>query len=403
LTRESKTYTVFKNGLIDEEMFMTEQAAIIAGIGQTDFSKASGRSVQQLALEAAFAAIADAGLTPGDIDGLMPYKIGPTSEDLIAGLGLTDVRFTNVSHMGGASPVASLRTAALAVNAGIANAVMVFVARNGRSGARVAARLGAQVPGTSLREGLEQPEGFSTPAQWYALFARRHMIEYGTTREQLGTVAITMRNHALLNPEAMMYGKPLTMEEYASSKPIADPYLMFDCCLETDGACAVIVTRADRAAGLPNKAVTIAGVAEGHADDADDIVNRRDFFNLGLSKAAPRAFAAAGLTPSDVDLALVYDCFTFEVIQQLEEAGFAARGEGGAFVQDGHIALGGSLPVNPHGGLLSQGHIAGINHIVEAVVQLRGTAGARQVEGARVAAVTGWGDLGDGSLAVLTV
>jgi len=382
---------------------MTEQAAIIAGVAQTDFSKASGRSVQQLALEAAFAAIADAGLTPADIDGLMPYKIGPTAEDLIAGLGLEDVRFTNVSHMGGASPVASLRTAALAVQAGLANAVMVFVARNGRSGARVAARLGAQVPGTSLREGLEQPIGLSTPAQWYSLMARRHMIEYGTTREQLGTVAITMREHALLNPDAMMYGRPLTMEQYASSKPIADPYLMFDCCLETDGACAVVVTRAERSDSLPHKAVRIAGVAEGHSDNADDIINRRDFFNLGLTKAAPRAYALAGLTAKDVDLALIYDCFTFEVIQQLEEAGFVPRGEGGAFVQDGHIALGGSLPVNPHGGLLSQGHIAGINHIVEAVVQLRGDANDRQVTGAEVAAVTGWGDLGDGSLAILTV
>jgi acetyl-CoA acetyltransferase len=381
---------------------MTEQHAIIAGVGQTDFSKASGRSVQQLALEAAFAALEDAGMKPADIDGLMPYKIGPTSEDLIAGLGLEDVRFTNVSHLGGASPVASLRTAAMAVRAGVANAVMIFVARNGRSGAKVAARLSAQVPGTSLREGLEQPQGLSTPAQWYALFARRHMIEFGTTREHLGAVALTMRDHALLNPQAMMYGRPLTMDEYQASRMIADPYLMFDCCLETDGACAVIVTRAERGADSAHRPVQIAAVAEGHADNADDIINRRDFFNLGLTKAAPRAFTEAGLTPADVDLALVYDCFTFEVISQLEEAGFVPRGEGGPFVADGNIALGGTLPVNPHGGLLSQGHIAGINHIVEAVVQLRGDAGARQVRGAEVAAVTGWGDLGDGSLAILT-
>jgi acetyl-CoA acetyltransferase len=382
---------------------MGEQTAIIAGVGQTDFSKASGRSVQQLALEAAFAAISDAGLRPSDIDGLMPYMIGPTAEDLIAGLGLEDVRFTGVSHMGGASPVASLRTAALAVETGEADAVVVFVARNGRSGARVAARLGAQVPGTSFREGLEQPEGLSTPAQWYSLFARRHMIEFGTTREQLGAVALTMRSHAQLNPHAMMYGKPLTMEEYKASKPIADPYLMFDCCLETDGASAVVVTRADRAEDSDHRPVRIAGVAEGHADNADDIINRRDFFNLGLTKAAPRAFSKAGLGPADVDLALIYDCFTFEVIQQLEEAGFVPRGEGGAFVEDGHIAINGSLPVNPHGGLLSEGHIAGMNHVVEAVVQLRGDAGERQVANAEVAALTGWGDLGDGSLAILTV
>jgi acetyl-CoA acetyltransferase len=381
---------------------MTQQPAIIAGVGQTDFSKASGRSVSHLALQAAFAALEDAGMKPADIDGLMPYKIGTTAEDLIVGLGLSDVRFTNVSHMGGASPVASLRTAAMAVQAGVANAVMIFIARNGRSGAKVAARLGAQVPGTALREGLEQPQGLSTPAQWYSLFARRHMIEFGTTREHLGAVALTMRNHALLNPHAMMYGRPLTMDEYKASKMIADPYLMFDCCLETDGAAAVIVARADRGAESAHRPVRIVAVAEGHADNADDIINRRDFFNLGLTKAAPRAFAEAGLTPRDVDLALIYDCFTFEVIQQLEEAGFVPRGEGGPFVADGNIALGGTLPVNPHGGLLSEGHIAGINHVVEAVVQLRGEAGPRQVKDAEVAAVTGWGDLGDGSLAILT-
>jgi len=258
------------------------------------------------------------------------------------------------------------------------------------------------VPGAGLREGLEQPQGLSTPAQWYSLFARRHMIEFGTTREHLGAVALTMRNHALLNPHAMMYGRPLTMDEYKASKMIADPYLMFDCCLETDGASAVIVARADRGADSAHRPVRIAAVAEGHADNADDIINRRDFFNLGLTKAAPRAFAEAGLTPTDVDLALIYDCFTFEVIQQLEEAGFVPRGEGGPFVADGNIALGGTLPVNPHGGLLSEGHIAGINHVVEAVVQLRGEAGPRQVKDAEVAAVTGWGDLGDGSLAILT-
>ena len=192
------------------------------------------------------------------------------------------------------------------------------------------------------------------------------------------------------------------MDEYKASRMIADPYLMFDCCLETDGAAAVIVACADRGAESAHRPVRIAAVAEGHADNADDIINRRDFFNLGLTKAAPRAFAEAGLAPRDVDLALIYDCFTFEVIQQLEEAGFVPRGEGGPFVADGNIALGGTLPVNPHGGLLSEGHIAGINHVVEAVVQLRGEAGPRQVKNAEVAAVTGWGDLGDGSLAILT-
>lgn len=228
------------------------------------------------------------------------------------------------------------------------------------------------------------------------------MAEFGTTREQLGHVALTMREHANLNPAAMMYGRPLTMEQYKASRPIAEPYLLNDCCLETDGAAAVVVTSAERARDLAKKPVAITAVAEGHSDSADDIVNRRDFFNTGLTKAAPRAFGEAGITPDDVDLALIYDCFTFEVIQQLEEVGFCGRGEGGPFVEEGHIKLGGRLPVNPHGGLLSQAHLAGINHVTEAVRQLRGEAGDRQVPGAQVAAVTGWGDLGDGALALLT-
>lgn len=376
--------------------------AAIVGVGQTDLSKNSGRSVTRLAIEAALLALEDAGLKASDIDGFIPYMIGPPSEDLIAGLGLTDVRFTAVTHMGGASPVAGLRTAALAVESGAANAIMIYNARNGRSQARVASRLSAQVPGTAYRMGLEQPQGFSTPAQWYSLFCRRHMIEFGTTREQLGHVALTMRAHAQLNPAAMMYGKPLTMAEYLASRPIADPYLLYDCCLETDGASVVIVSTAERAKDGRRRPVLIQAVAEGHADSADDIVNRRDFFTTGLTKAAPRAFRHAGIGPGDVDFAMVYDCFTFEVIQQIEEAGFCPRGSGGRFVEEGNIRLGGKLPVNPSGGLLSEGHLAGINHIVEATRQLRGECGDRQVTGAEVAAVTGWGDLGDGALAVLT-
>lgn len=258
------------------------------------------------------------------------------------------------------------------------------------------------MPGQRFRKNLEHPFGFSTPAQWYSMWAQRHMQLYGTTREQLGAVALTMRENAQRNPHAQMYGKTLTMEQYLAGRPIAEPYLLFDCCIETDGAGAVLVTSAERARDLRQTAVSIAAVTEGHADSPDDIANRRDFFNVGLTKAAPRAFDAAGLKPSDMDFAMIYDCFTFEVIQQLEEAGFCARGEGGAFVQDGSIAAGGSLPVNPHGGLLSEGHIAGMNHIIEAVVQLRGDAGDRQVADAHAAAVTGWGDMGDGSLAILT-
>ncbi|WP_167042411.1 transporter [Salinibacterium sp. ZJ454] len=373
----------------------------IVGVGDTEFSSNSGRSAARLAVEAVLAAVADAGLAVEEIDGIMPYQIGPTAEDIIAALGLKDVRFTSSTHMGGASPLGNLRTAALAIAAGVAEVVVVFVARNGRSGPRVEARASQQVPGQTFRSNLEIPHGLSTPAQWYSLMCRRHMHDFGTTREQLGRVAMTMRAHAQLNPRAQMHGRPMTMEDYLTSRPIAEPYLLLDCCLETDGASAVVLTSAERAAHLLQPAVHILSVAEGHADSADDLAARPIIYDGGLSKAAPRAFASAGLRPSDVDLALIYDCFTFEVIQQLEEAGFVERGQGGPFVEDGHIAIGGTLPVNPHGGLLSEGHIAGMNHIVEGVRQLRGQATGRQIHGANIAAVTGWGDLGDGALALL--
>lgn len=374
----------------------------VAGIGMTEFSRASGRSAERLAVEAATAACADAGLPTSAVDGIVPFPFGPSAEDLIAGLGLPDVTFTAVPHLGGASTVAGLRLAALAVASGAARCVLVFVARNGRSGSRVEQRIGVLLPGQRYRRQLEHPHGFSTPAQWYSMIARRHMHEFGTTREHLGAVALAMRAHAQLNPHAQMHGRPMTMEQYRSSRPIAEPYLLFDCCQETDGAGAVLVVAADRARDLRHRPVHLAGLAEGHPDSPDDLVNRRDFFTVGLTRAAPRAFAAAGVTPADVDAAMIYDCFTFEVIQQLEEAGFCARGDGGPFVADGGIALGGRLPVNPHGGLLSDGHIAGMNHVVEAVVQLRGDGGERQVPGAEVVAVTGWGDMGDGAIAVLT-
>lgn len=379
----------------------SDRHATITGVGQTEFSSASGRSTARLAFEAMSEAARDAGIDTSQIDGIVPFPMGPTSEDLMPLLGTADVRFTAVPHLGGASSTAGLRLAALAVVAGAAENVVVFVARNGRSGERIDQRV-RQLSGQVYRQQLEYVHGMNTPAQWYSLVCRRHMHEFGTTREALGTVAMTMRRHAQLNEHAQMYGRELTWEQYLSAPVIADPYLKYDCCLETDGAAAVILSSAARARDAAGTPVRIASVVEGHPDSADDIANRQDFFNTGLTKAAPRGFGLAGLTPADVDVALVYDCFTFEVIQQLEEAGFCGRGDGGPFVTEGNIGLDGSLPVNPHGGLLSEGHVAGMNHVVEAVRQLRNDCGSRQVPGARVAAVTGWGDMGDGALALLT-
>jgi acetyl-CoA acetyltransferase len=348
--------------------------------------------------------VEDAGLTFQQIDGLIPCQYGPGAEELAANLGAADLRYTATVHLGGASAVASLLSATMAVVSGVANYVLIPVGWNGYSGRRAKDLVASDVsviPGGAISRDYYLPYGLTAPAQWYSLIARRHMHEFGTTQEQLGAIALAMRKHAQRNPKAVMCDRAMTMEDYLASPIIADPYRLFDCCLETDGAAAVLVTTAERARDLRQQPVYIMAVAEGHPDPADDITNRNDIFRIGLTTAGPNAFAAAGIRPDDVDFAEIYDCFTFEVLQQLEEAGFCKRGEGGAFVEGGRIELGGELPVNTHGGLLSEAHVLGINHVVEAVYQLRGEAGERQVPDAEIGVVTGWGDFGDGSIAIL--
>lgn len=380
--------------------------ACIVGVGETAYTRGpgSGMSVLGLQLQAAMRAIEDAGLTNKQIDGIMPFPGLGTAEAFAANLGVENLRFATTVNMGGAAPVASLGGAVTAVIAGVANYVLIPGGWNAYSGRRTREAVAADtsaLPGREIARDYYIPFGLTAPPQWYALMARRHMHEFGTSPEQLGAIAVAMRKHAQRNPRAVMYGKPLTIEEYLASPMIAAPYRLFDCCLETDGAAAVVVTTEERARGLKQKPVAILGVASGQPYPADEITNRKDIFRTGLSIAAPEAFARAGLTPNEVDFAQIYDCFTFEVLQQIEEAGFCKRGEGGAFVEGGRIELGGELPVNTHGGLLSEAHVLGLNHIVESVRQLRGAAGERQVPGAAVGVVTGWGDFGDGSIAIL--
>lgn len=377
----------------------------VVGVGETRFSRGAdpGATDLSLAVDAARVALADCGLTPSDVDGLITPYMGAGAEDLDANLGLGELTFVAQANLGGASPVAALGYAAAAIVAGLAHTVLIpsgWAAYSGRR-ARSLAQVDDSTPyrrAVSTRYG---PNGIHAPGQVYAQLARRHMVEFGTTEEALGAVAVTTREHALRHPNALMT-KPIDLSDYLASRWIVEPYRLLDCCLETDAGSAVVMTSVERARDLSDHhPVVLAGCADARASRPLDMYNRDDFFEVGLTRAAPRAFAMAGAGPSDMDFAQIYDCFTFEVLHQLEEAGFCPRGESGAFVLDGGIGLGGALPVNTHGGLLSQAHSLGANHIVEAVAQLRGEAGTRQVAGAAIGAVTGWGDLGDGSMAIL--
>jgi acetyl-CoA acetyltransferase len=372
----------------------------VVGVGETEYLRRSGRSIQELGIRAARNALLDAGIEAQSVDGVIPLGGSLFTEDLIAGLGLrTDVADASPAP-GGNAAASSLGLAEALIGSGRASAVLIVFSRNGSSEHRIADRIRA-LPGQQFRLNLEQPHGWNTPAAWYAMICRRHMAEHGTSKAQLGAVALTMRRHSRENPRAMLRERPLTMEDYLAGPMIADPYQRDDCCLETDGATAVLVIAREREGMAERPAIRVLAVASARPQSADDLTNRTDWYRIGLSSAAPAAYEVAGAGPEDMDAAMIYDCFTFEVIHQLEEAGFCARGGGGEFVASGAVGLGGKLPVNTHGGLLAEGHLGGLNHVVEATRQLRGEAGSRQVEAARLVAVSGWGDWGDGSLAIL--
>jgi acetyl-CoA acetyltransferase len=380
-------------------MTLKEKGAV-TGVGETAYTRASGRSVLALQLEASLKAIEDAGLAPKDIDGIIAYSPGLTvAEDFITNLGIEDLRFSAATPMGGASCVAAVQCAIAAISAGICRHVLIPIGRNGSSGARIGTRV-QQMPQFRTIGEFEMPLGAIAPAQLYAPMARRHMELYGTTSRQLAEIAVNTRAHALLNGRGMMK-KPLTVEEHQGSRMISDPLRLYDCSLESDGGCAIVVSGADRARDMRQRPVVVMGIAEGHPDSPSAITQRPDLTRLGLAKAAPKAFGMAGVSHDDIDVAEVYDCFTYIVLCQLEDIGFCKKGEGGPFVMGGTIARDGKLPLNTHGGLLSQAHMVGMNHVVELTRQLRGEAGAAQVADAEIGLVTGYGDMGDGSIAIM--
>jgi len=380
-------------------MSLSRQGAV-TGIGETTYVRASPRTAFELQIEASLAAIRDAGLDPKEIDGIIPIGItGAPAEAFVTNFGIPDLRFSALTPLGGASGIAAIQCAAAAIAAGLCNHVLIPAGRNVSSGARAGVRI-HQMPQFHLVTEYELPQGAIAPAQLYAPMARRHMELYGTTSRQLGEIAVSTRAHAVRHANAVMK-RPITLEDHQASRMIADPFRLLDCSLESDGGAALVVSSAERARDMRQPRVTVLGVAEGHPDSPSSITQRPDLTRLGIAKAAPRAFGMAGVGPADIQVAEIYDCFTFIVLCQLEDMGFCAKGEGGPFVADGKLRLGGALPTNTHGGLLSQAHMLGMNHVVELVRQLRGHGGDVQVRGAEVGLATGYGDMGDGAITIM--
>ncbi len=381
--------------------------AAIVGIAESDYVRGADRSVAELIFDVSMRAIADAGLKPSDINGVIPPPGFVSTEEIAANLGMAEVTYSVTVHMGGASPTAALQSAAMSIAAGITDCVLVTFGWNGYSALRPRTDAKATRRKLDLGPVLETarnfyiPYGMRSAAEWYSLYLQRYVDLYDVEPTDAAEIALACRAHAQLNDKALMRGRPMTMQDYLESAPIAGPLRKLDCCLETDCATAVVMTSVERARDMPHTPVLYLGGAEGHPYPADEITNRPELLRLGLDFAAPRAFAMAGVKPTDMDFLQIYDCFTYVVMMELEALGICERGGAKDFIKDGNIRLGGRYPLNTHGGLLSQGHCWGFNHVVEATRQLRHEAGEAQVHGCELGVVTGYGDLGDGSIAIL--
>jgi acetyl-CoA acetyltransferase len=365
--------------------WLSDKAAI-AGIGYTEFSKNSGVSTLTLATRAIMAALDDAGLEPDKLDGIATHRVGDSIGSAVVNhvMGLRDPHYYLDQFGGGGVSHSVVGQAALAVATGAATYVVCYRAINARSEFRMGGT--GRPPVDAIETQYQAPYGYLAPPQQYAMAGRAYMLKAGIDERHLGAVAVTQRKHAESNPRALMR-KPLTMEEYLAARMIVEPLRLYDCCLETDGAVALLVTTAERARDLKKTPVLISGAVWGGGHTL--FSNQQELAQTAAWRSAPRLFAMAGLTPADVDVAEIYDPFSFAVPMQLEAYGFCAPGGGGDFVLSGATALGGELPVNTHGGFLSEGYVHGLNHACEAVSQLRGEAGARQVPNAEIALSTG--------------
>lgn len=372
---------------------MNREIAIV-GVGETPLGSFPDRSSLQLHAEATRLALEDSGLTLGDVDGIL--TAGSRLDGFLMHsaayaeyLGIAP-RYSATLSLGGAVHCAAIHHAASAIMAGLADVVLIASGDNLLSGMSRAGAVEHLSQAGAGHPEFENPYGPPIPAL-YALIASRYMHVYGAKPEHLAAVAVTMREHAARNPNAQ-YRKPITVDDVLASKMVATPLHIFDCSPISDGGGAIIVTRSDRAAGLRSRPVFLLGAGEGHT--GEHISAMPDLLSSGAIQSGKRAFASAGLERDAVDVAMLYDSFTIAVLLQLEHLGFCKPGDAGAFVASGGLKLGGALPTNTHGGCLSHGHPGkpgGIFHIIEAVHQLRGKAGERQVQNAQVALVHGSG------------
>ncbi|MFF7887949.1 lipid-transfer protein [Streptomyces sp. NPDC007896] len=360
--------------------------AAIVGIGATEFSKDSGRSELTLAAEAVRAALDDAGLTPAEVDGMVTFTMDTSPEITVAQTaGIGELSFFSRVHYGGGAACATVQQAALAVATGVAEVVVCYRAFNERSGRRFGAGVQQREPSAEgVALGWALPFGLLTPASWVAMAAQRYLHTYGLTPEAFGHVAVVDRKYAATNPAAYFHGRAITLAEHAASRWIVEPLRLLDCCQETDGGQALVVTSLERARELPHPPAVISAAAQGAGRAQEQMTSfyRDELTGLPeMGVVARQLWRTSGLTPKDIDVGILYDHFTPFVLMQLEEFGFCKPGEAADFVAEER------LPLNTHGGQLGEAYLHGMNGVAEAVRQLRGTS-VNQIPGARRTLVT---------------
>jgi acetyl-CoA acetyltransferase len=361
--------------------------AAIAGIGATEFSKDSGRSELRLAAEAVQTALADAGLHPSEVDGLVTFTMDSNAEVAVAReLGVGELRFFSQIGYGGGAACATVHQAAMAIAAGTADVVVCYRALNERSGRRfgqVSVAAVTMPTSSGIDNGWHYPMGLGTPAATVAMMAQRYMHTYGATSEDFGAVTVADRLHAAANPAAWFYQRPITLADHQASRWIVEPLRLLDCCQESDGAVAVVVTSLERARDLRRPPAVVQAAAQGSGPDQFTMTSfyRDDMTGLPeMGVVARQLWQQSGIGPADVRTAVLYDHFTPYVLMQLEELGFCPRGEARHFIAGGAIEIGGRLPINTHGGQLGEAYIHGLNGIAEGVRQVRGSS-VNQVPG----------------------